>query len=61
MNSDKMEINFENLGKVSGGTTDEARAYIEELAPKYGTRDGHKLNELVTKEEFEHLKWLLTH
>ena len=32
MNSDKMEINFENLGKVSGGTTDEARAYIEELA-----------------------------
>ena len=32
MNSDKMEISFENLEKVSGGTIEEARAYVEELA-----------------------------
>ena len=32
MNSDKMEINFENLENVSGGTTEEALAYVEKLA-----------------------------
>ena len=61
MNSEKMEINLENLEKVPGGTTEEARAYVEELGKKYGTRDGLKLNKLITKEELEHLKWLLSH
>ena len=61
MNSEKMEIDLENLEKVSGGTLEEARAYVEELAKKYGTRDGLELNKLITREELEHLKWLLSH
>ena len=61
MNSNKIEINLEDLEKIPGGTTEEALAYIRELCKKCRTNDALKLNTLVTREELDHLKWLLRH
>ena len=61
MDETKRELNFEEMSEVVGGTQGEAKAYLEHLMQKYGTRDIKELRKLVTKEEKQYHTYVLNH